>query len=281
MKKLTALILAIVLLAGCAQTYDGPTETVTVLTAREMVQDGESRRTVMAYDLYGNCVTTKYYSDGDLTGVHERTFDEMGRQLSETRTDHSGLFPSRLSRTETTYDDQGRVLTEVYLDSSGREQERTEYSYDGNTVTKTIYPSALVSTSHYDDSGLLLRTVREDTGMETVYTYDENGNRTASHTYLNGTLDARSEWTCDESGRILSYCAYGADGARTDHYTCAYDDDARTMTQTTSDGTRRVERYDADGNLLYAEGYDASGNLTMTQTSVYEDIQIAIREVAP
>lgn len=281
MKKLTALILAILLLAGCAETYDGPTETVRVLTGREMVQDGESRHVEMAYDLYGNCVSTRYYTENELTVAEKRTFDEMGRQLSETRTDRSGLFPKTLSRTETTYDDQGRVLTQVYLDSAGREQERTEYTYAGNTVTKTIYPGGLTSVSFYNESGLLLRTVREDIGLEAVYTYDANGNRTASHTYQNGVPDGWSEWAYDEAGRILRFSACDGNGKQLEHYTCTYNDREGTMTQTMSDGTCRVEGYDPDGNILYVEGYDAAGNLVMTQTYTYEDIQVAIREETP
>ena len=72
MKKLIALVLCILLLAGCAKTYDGPTKTVPRLTEYtvdhyysffDWEEQHYTSRTVYAYDIYGNRVREMEYRD--------------------------------------------------------------------------------------------------------------------------------------------------------------------------------------------------------------------------
>ena len=63
MKKLFSLLLAVLLLGGCAATYDGPTEAVPRLTEYSVThylnypgwdEEHYTNRTIYAYDIYGN-----------------------------------------------------------------------------------------------------------------------------------------------------------------------------------------------------------------------------------
>ena len=130
MKKLIPLLLAI-LLAGCAQTYDGPTKTEYALTEiiRETYYDffgwEESRytdRTVYAYDIYGNCVRSMRYQEDELDTVSNMKYDDRGNLLSRSSWDHSGWLPKYEGRTERTYDDQNRLLSSVDYDFWGRQE---------------------------------------------------------------------------------------------------------------------------------------------------------------
>ena len=75
MKKLLSIILCILLLSGCAATYDGPTESKYVLTEYtvthyyaffDWAEEVYTSREVYAYDIYGNRVRTMGYRDGEI-----------------------------------------------------------------------------------------------------------------------------------------------------------------------------------------------------------------------
>ena len=85
MKKLLSLLLCILLLSGCAATYDGPTRTVPQLTEYTVdhyyafgwteevhYQD----RTVFAYDIYGNRVRSMAYRDNELQSVTNLKYNQ-------------------------------------------------------------------------------------------------------------------------------------------------------------------------------------------------------------
>ena len=78
MKKLLSLLLCILLLCGCAATYDGPTKTVPRLTEYtvdhyyaffDTEEHHYTNRTVYAYDIYGNRVREMEYRDDELQSV--------------------------------------------------------------------------------------------------------------------------------------------------------------------------------------------------------------------
>ena len=85
MKKLLSILLGILLLSGCAATYDGPTRTVPQLTeytvshyyafwGNEEVHYRD--RTVYAYDIYGNRVREMEYRDNELQIVTNLKYDD-------------------------------------------------------------------------------------------------------------------------------------------------------------------------------------------------------------
>ena len=67
MKKLISLLLCLLLLTGCAETYDGPTESKAVLSSIQTTYydptggDSQYSRTDYAYDIYGNQVMELEY----------------------------------------------------------------------------------------------------------------------------------------------------------------------------------------------------------------------------
>ena len=102
MKKLICLMLAVLLLAGCAKTYDGPPQTVPRLTEYTVAHyyaffDTEehhyTNRTVYAYDIYGNQVRSMEYRDWELKSVTNMKHDDRGNEISLTGWDHSGWIP--------------------------------------------------------------------------------------------------------------------------------------------------------------------------------------------
>ena len=139
MKKLIALTLCILLLAGCAPaTYDGPTVEKAVIS--EFIREHhqlpighvDTERIVYAYDIYGNLARTIEYHNGTETDKTVFTYDDRGNLLTETRYSLGGLFPRRTSSVEYTYDEQDRITCERYSQGT---QTVIEYRYDDQAVT--------------------------------------------------------------------------------------------------------------------------------------------------
>lgn len=285
MKKLLALLLSILLLSGCAVTYDGPTETKLVLTDYSVIHyynfgfeaDTMTGRNVYAYDIYGNQVSNRDYDEDELSRVYNYRYDDRGKRISETRWDHSGWIPYMECRITQTFDEQDRVLERIYYDTWGRETGRSSYIYDDVNHTMTwsngegdqvIY--------YYDENGLELRTVSTGVGgsYETVYEYDDRGNRIGWTSTRDGAPFDRYESGYDEQGRQIWGTYYDENGVRTSHTTFTYDDEQHTMTRIANNGDRRIEYYDSDGRIRLIEDYSADGELTMTQNYTYREIRV-------
>ena len=105
MKKLISLLLAALLLVGCAATYDGPTESKAVLSKiltthyDPVTGDSQYSRTDYAYDIYGNQVMELEYRIRTEDETEEpylktlRAFDENRNITRQRQYDVSGLFP--------------------------------------------------------------------------------------------------------------------------------------------------------------------------------------------
>lgn len=285
MKKLLILLLCILLLSGCAVTYDGPTETVLVLTEYQVTHyysfsfsDGAyTSRTAFAYDIYGNQASSRDYDDDALNSVANYRYDDRGNRISETLWDHSGWIPYIERRIKQTYDDQDRVLERIYYDTWGRETGRSSYIYDDadRTMTWSNSEGDQVIT-YYDEKGLELRTVSTGVGgsYETIHAYDDQGNRISWYSTKDGAVWGRYEAGYDDQGRQLWGTHYDENGDRTSHITLTYDDEQHTTTRIDNDGDRRITYYDADGNIQLIEDYDAEGELTMTQQYFYREIRV-------
>ena len=285
MKNLISLLLCILLLSGCAATYDGPTESEYVLTEYTVThyydffdwgEETQTSRTVYAYDIYGNRVREMDYEEGELESVTNVKYDTRGNEISRSNWDHTGWIPLPDGQRKYTYDDRDRLLTTVYFESWGKESSRSTYTYDdeaGSRIWKN--DSGDTQTTWLDENGKALREVSGE--YETVYEYDENGLRMSWITYQNGQLFDRYQAEYDDKGRQIRGSRYNAAGELQSETRWEYDDDAHTCTIHRPDGRIRCEYFDAEGRIHLIEDYDIEGELTMVQRYTYTEIRVPVK----
>lgn len=314
MKRCIALLLLALLLAGCTAepAYTGEKVTKTVMTENNTYWspwEGEVSshwRYVSAYDIYGNCAITYYYKDDELSTKTVMTYDERGNLLTSQEYDCEGWLDLPSEHTELTYDDQGRPLTETHTWFLSFEKDVTTHVYDDEARSKTTtYSSGLVCTYWYDEAGNVIRMLQQEPEytIDTVYTYDENGNEilqestctgmeygvsVQSRSYdengnlllteitQDGELFHRAQYEYDDQGRQIHYASFYADDGIFRDIRWSYEDGCETRVD--QDGDRRVTWYDENGRIQYIEDYDRDGNQTMTQTFYYDEIKIIPRE---
>ena len=283
MKKLLALLLCLLCLTGCAATYDGLTAQKPMLTeytvdhyynffGREHQHD--TKRTVYAYDIYGNLVKSMEYQNDELTYVTKLRYDDRGNEIARTVWDHTGWFPKLSDRTRRTYDGQNRLLTSESLTLWGTVESGSYYSYDDEAGTETYRNESgeVLQVAWYDENGHIIRQTSEE--YETVYEYDDRGNLTVWTSYKNGALYDRYEAVYDDRDRQILGTRYDAAGAVVNQTEYIYDDDQGTKFFTKSDGSRRVEIYRTDGRIDTIVDYDAEDNVSMIQRYYYRDILV-------
>lgn len=280
MKKLFALLLATLLLGGCASTYDGPTRTELALTEYTVTHysffDSEyTNRTLYAYDIYGNRAREMEYRDGELEYVTDLKYDDRGNLISDRTWDHTHFIPLPDSSRKYTYDEQDRLLTTRYFNGWGRETGRSGYTYDDEAVTYTWGNDQGDSqTTWLDEAGREIRSVSGE--YETVYEYDDRGNRTGWTSYENGVFTDSYRARYDDQNRQIWGGRYNAAGELQSQTTWEFDNEAHTKTTHRPDGWRRVEYFDADGRIHLIEDYDETGELTMVQMYYYKEIQVSV-----
>ena len=289
MKKLISLLLCILLLSGCAETYDGPTESKAVLskilTTYYDPTGGDSQygRTDYAYDIYGNQVMELEYSIRSHDGEAEphlktiRAFDEHGNITRQRQYDVSGLIPKKLVDIRYEYDEKGRM-------TAHRDTMEEQYSwtavYDDEAKTMTCtYPHA-VSVSYFDEHG---NTIRQETVFENgdtsgiIFEFDANGNRiSARYDETSGTT--LHAYTYDDQGRVLTMTETTAEGDK-ELLRYEYRDDCTI--QHNFDGTTIVTACNADGSIHYQYFTDSTGRVTKDTMYEYTEIQVPAKEVSP
>lgn len=282
MKKLLALLLCL-LLAGCARTYDGPTEARSVLYEAHthyFDESGEwSSREEYAYDVYGNQAVIQTYQDG-VDGPATRsafTYDERGNVVESRSWDLTGWLKRLVSRSKYTYDDQGRITSATHYDGWSVSSETT-YTYDGSGTQTVHTDDGMTITNFYDENGWLVRAEATPwTGGYTLsveeWTRNETGYPLTVCHYLDGELASRTEYTYDEQGREISRTTW-EDGVETLDFRWEYDDEARTVTQFNADGTSFLKAFQEDGQVYCLEHYDADGNVTSFTRYIYTQIQV-------
>ena len=286
MKKLLPLLLVLLLLAGCAETYDGPTEEKPMLTEWSVTHynntpgwesEPYTNRTLYAYDIHGNMARYMEYQSDKLHSVTNFRYDDRGNNISEITWDHSGWFPKFHDRAEQTYDEQDRCLSYVWYNFWGGQESGIWYSYDDAQGICTCRDESgeLLCTSWYDEKGNEIRYVSDSS--EAVYEYDDRGNCTGWVSYKNGIPIERYESRYDEQNRQIWGGRYDADGNLISQTEYVYDDEAGTMTCTSPDGRVRCEYYNADGQRVRIEDYDENGRLTMVQRYTYQNIRIPVK----
>lgn len=286
MKKLIILLLCLLLLAGCAAAYDGPTREEPRLTEYQVrhysffSDEVWEDRSTYAYDIYGNQVQIMEYDDGELSCVTKLRYDDRGNEISETLWDHSGWFPYIKRRIKQTYDDQNRPLTHTIYDMWGRKVGQSTYTYDDEAHTTTwsngegdhvVY--------YYGADGRHLRSVSDTLGgsYETVYEYDERGNRTGFTEWKDGAIFSRYEAGYDDQNRQIWFKRYDENNDLTSQAAYVYDDEAHTMSYDKPGGGKRIEYYHEDGRPALIEDYNEDGELSMVQMYTYRDIRVPMK----
>lgn len=204
-------------------------------------------------------LSTTYDSSGEVASVTNNEYDEQHRLIRSVSKQYmiDGTFTLR--EEVYTYHANGSVATEKATDSDGRIINEQRFDENGQTV---YYAS-------YDENGILyygyvvfngewyplIETWYDsdtDTDYRVVYGYDDAGNKTSIHYYLeDGTLDYYIFATYDANGNILTEICYTADDEV--YYTCLYSYD--------SEG-RYLEylEYDENGDEALRQEYSYSGN---------------------
>lgn len=286
MKKLLALALCALLLAGCTAAYSGPTETVWALTQAETTHYSTYNdatmvsRTTSAYDTYGNLVRSCAYSDGELESETKMKYDEQGNLISKVVWDHSGLIPHPTSRTNYTYDDQNRPLTTTYRNGFGFRTGCDEYVYDDEAGTVTWEGTYDTQTTYRNENGDPLRvlTYTKVSGgsFETLYEYDAQGREVKCTSIYDGEPGMTTETAYDDQGRITETKSFDADGSLLSHNTYTYGEN--TMTETRMSGYTVVTTYHPDGRVDKIEHFNEDGNLGILQQHTYQEIQVPVKE---
>ena len=287
MKKLFSLLLAIALLAGCAAAvYEGPTETVWVITQSSSTSyntvSGQSstRLRTDSYDSYGNLVCSLYYSDGELSSEHRFSYDDRGNLTRDTSWDHSGFIAHPISRTDYTYDDRDRLLTTTYRTGLGFKTSSDSYTYDDEQNTVTWVGTYDTQTKYLNENGDPIRVVTISTPagleIETHYEYDDQGRNIKITEYQNGVLTSTVQKSYDDQGRMLENISRDASGTAIYGTTKVYGEN--TVTTTDLDGYRSVETLRPDGLVETMENFDPDGKLLSRTDYTYQQIRIPAKE---
>ena len=282
MKKIFSLLLVILLLAGCAETYDGPTEEIFVVSATRTSHYGFTEedtlyhQTDYSYDIYGNQVMELEYGirfhdeEAEPHLKTLRTFDENGNCTRQRQYAVSGLIPKKLVDIRYEYDEKGRMT--AHLDQMQEQYSWTAvYDDEARTMTCT-YPHA-VSVSFFDEHG---NTVRQETTFQNgetssiIFEFRADGQRiSARYDETGGTT--LFTYAYDDQGRLLTVTETTDSGTR-EIVRYEYQDDCTI--QYNFDGTHIVTAYNADGCITHEYHADSSGYVTMDTQYYYTEIQV-------
>lgn len=173
---------------------------------------------------YGDWVQWIYYDEeGNVTGesTAEYTYDKEGNKLTD-KLYEDGQF---VSSGEYEYDSEGMTFkkyeTEQYEDGSKCVY---EYNESGDSLGYVLY----------DEEGNVAESYR------TEYVTDKNGNLTGERTYENDTLSQEIKYASgkNEEEEFLY---------------------AEEVAAYSEDGSKTVEKYDENGELISESSYDAEG----------------------
>lgn len=279
MKKLLAIVLCLLLLAGCASTYDGPTELRSVLDSREetyMDGNGNVYQTVWteySYDIYGNVAQTVESSNDEPTERTVYRYYEDGSQKSVTTYDLTGWFPWPTLHASYTYDEQGRQTKLVQWEGLEKWEQVTTYDDENNIVT-TVFDGGV--TIRYPDENRTETTY--DSGVTERMESEYRGQTHITRYYRDGELYAEYENTYDEQGRYLAW--YEVTGGQReliwrneygeDYEICYYE----------SIGSIITTGYNEDGTIKAIVETDENGNITRRVIYRYTEIRIPAEEGA-
>lgn len=283
MKKLLAIVLCLLLLAGCAETYDGPTELKSVLAStEESCYDDESSiyeylRTKYSYDVHGRLAVAVTFRNDEPSLRTVYRYYEDGSRKSETQYDLTGWFPWPTLHAKYTYDDQGRQTSLVQWNGLDKTEQTTTYDDEDRTVTTEFTGGRTVLLLDEEGRPLRSETVFDDGNTELrENTYQDRV--TISRFYRNGELNTVWEYTCDDQGRDLEWYET-RDGERKliwryeydkGHDICHYESIGRTI----------ITGYNEDGTVKAIWEEDETGGRTRRVIYRYTEIRVPAEEGA-
>lgn len=261
MKKMMAVLLALVLAASLAACTQAKTETIYVQTqSLRTIGEAEIR---MEYD----------YSD-DGTPVSVKTYF------------NDKLYQSTTTRTS------GGVQYLTITDADGNSStQAAEYKYDDNgnliQISTTIGGTQAAYTNYtYDDAGMILSTVSVTASavINTSYTYDGSGNLISQlqQNQTDGTYQ-RKDFVYNEVGYVVRESTYSAEDVLDGYVEITYtnDDTVKTLTYYGGDGEPTgevvVETYDENGNKIL-EITTMDGEEVMHIANTYVAMEVPVKE---
>ncbi len=289
MKKLVSLLLCILLLSGCVETYDGPTENKAVLSKILTTyhdptgEDSQYGRTDYAYDIYGNQVMEldfrlRFHDEKEEPHLKTvRTFDENGNCIRQRQYDVSGLFPRKTVDVRYEYDEQGRMIS---CQEAGEPRYSWTAVYDDEKRTLTATYAHAVSVSFFDEHG---NTIRQETVFENgdtsgiIFEFDAQGNRISAR-YEETVGTTLHAYTYDDQGRVLTMTQTTAEGTE---LLFRYEYPEGCMIQYNRDGTKIVTSYNDDGSIHHRYYTDSTDHVTQDVMYYYTEIQVPAKEVSP
>ncbi len=283
MKKLLPLLLALLLLTGCARTYDGPTTTRLVLS--ETIQEGYwdwgdnayTYRTVYAYDIYGNQAQWIEYNEDEPVRKTVLRYDERGNLLRDTYYDLQGWFPKKTGDTRYTYDDQNRI-TSVTHEYRGGDTSSYTITYDDAAHTETTHYADSTSVRYYTEDGHLLRlesTGSDGTRFVMEYTLRPDGQNASCTAITNGVEDYTILYEYDDQGRQIRQTLL-QNGVETEQYRWEYDDEYHSVTRYDADGGYELTGYSADGSIESQQYWDENGKIQTMTLYRYKEVRIPL-----
>ena len=172
--------------------------------------------------------------------------------------DNDGEYTAMVSAgTEDVYTLANGAKVELFFDDDDQERCRIFTDEDGDRtfIFTAEYDGEGNITEHrmYDGDGMLQRL--------DLSQFDSNGKITQKQIYDgSGKLLRAIEWTRDANGRDLSYTEKNGSGDVLESGTSTYDaQGTETYTVEVSDGSKRINHYDSEGNCLDYSRYKANG----------------------
>ncbi len=283
MKRLLTIILCILLLTGCAQTYDGPTIGKSVLSREETTYydpSGESvyTRREYTYDIYGNqtqILESSYLGDSEEPQSELKTVmrcDEAGNVIRQRLYDLSGWLPKKLSDTRHEYDDRGRMISGRYNQGFGWEDTTIVYDDGANKRTTIGFGSTIVE--YLDENGWVVRSESVFADGEPIteeYERRPDGQVLTIRTYQDGVLRNTTEYTYDDQGRPLTWTST-EDGVSAACYSWEYGDTYEKFFY--PDGSWTATDFSADGIPHARMTVNADG--TVRENTVYRYTEIRV-----
>ena len=277
MKKLLPLLLGILLLAGCAETYNGPTVEKTVLGSVETYYtcDGEitqESRTEYAYDVCGNQSVVMEYSGGEAILKTVLRHDEAGNCIRQTQYDLSGWLPRKLADNRYTYDDQGRMTG-----STHSEEPAVTIHYDDEANTRTTVSGDSTIVEYLDEKGWVMRIEYPGTDRREEYDHRADGQWSAIRSYAGGELDSTRLREFDDQGRVTREYTL-QNGVVSTEFRWEYADSTVTFYQ---ENTRSITEYNPDGTVNSRLDLDENGEIFCHAIYRYTTILVPTEEVTP
>ena len=229
-----------------------------------------STSTSTTYDANGDPIRTHSSTNGLSTTV-ERSFDAVGRVLSQTSTTTRNGAAPHAQTASYTYDDKGHLLTAT------TERGTARYAYDARgLLTAATDVEGRTSRYTYNAYGQVL-TATDPLGRSMSYAYGAAGEMRSS-TDAVGT----STYTYDALGRQISASTpFGSSSTAVSAATSGAPSKAVTTVTSTADGQpKRTTHLDAAGRLLRTEEQREGGRV-ITSEPTYNALGQVTSDILP